>query len=337
MQSQDLDKLIRERPYSFDFFQAVRLLEKMHPDRKPVGHDAMPLEEAVRFRSRIALGFASSQIQELNEVETDSDSRLEMMQNFMGIIGVSGIMPVPYTELILERIRRRDTALWEFLDIFTHRCVSLFYRAWEKYRFPIAYERGGSESGLTAYLFDFAGLGTVGMRGRMDLEDESLLPYAGLISQRPHSVNAIENVIEGHFGIKTRIIQFFPQWIEIDESDHTRIGAKNNRLGVTAIAGTRVWDQQSKFRVFLGPLKIEKFAAFLPNGTAYKSLNAIVEFLVGKEFDYDVQLCLEKAQVPATILTTRAKRKPMLGWTSFLKTKPVNEDDRQLVLQVART
>jgi predicted component of type VI protein secretion system len=46
-----------------------------------------------------------------------------------------------------------------------------------------------------------------------------------------------------------------------------------------------------------------------------------------------VQLKLKAKEVPGTILTTRAKRRPMLGWTSFLKSKPFTEDDEQVVLQ----
>ena len=333
MRDRPLDQELAERPYSFDFFQAVRVLEKLHKDRKPVGREALPHEEVVRFRSRVAMDFPSSQVHEILEVETENGVRAEMIQNFMGIIGVSGVLPAPYTEFALDRVRRRDTALWEFLDIFTHRFVSLFFRAWVKYRFPMSYERG-EDSGFTSYLFDFAGLGTKGLRGRMSFPDESLLPYTGLIAQRPHSVNAIENIIEDYFGVKAQVQQFHPQWIEIDKPDRTLLGKQNSRLGVSSIAGTRVWDQQSKFRVRLGPLKLDKYLAFLPNGAAHKPLREIVELLVGMEFDYDLQLCLEKTQGPATILTTRAKRRPMLGWSSFLKSVPLSEDDDQLRLEL---
>lgn len=327
-----LNQQLLDEPYRFEFFQAVRLLEKMFPDRSPVGGDALPDEEVVRFRSRMSLSFPASEIQEIGRVEDvlNDRERLEMFINFMGMAGVSGVLPRHYTELIMERVRYRDTAMWVFLDIFTHRAVGLFFRAWEKYRFPVAYERGSDA--FTAYLFDLAGLGTKGLRGRMDLPDESLLPYVGLIAQKPHSSSALENIVSDYFGIKAKIIQFFGQWLDLDSAGITRLGEANSGLGTTAIIGTRVWEQQSKFRIVLGPLDFKHFQGFLPGGDAFKPLKSIVRFLHGTEFDFDVQLVLKAKQVPGTILTTRAKRRPMLGWTSYLKTKPFTEDDRQVVL-----
>lgn len=332
MNQKPLDQLLFDEPYRFEFFQAVRLLEKIFPDRRSVGGKALPTEEVVRFRSYVALDFPPSEIREFVDVEDPITGlrRKEMVMCIMGMVGVSGVMPTHYTELVLDRVRHRDTAMWAFLDVFTHRAVSLFYQAWAKYRFPVGYERGNDE--FTSYLFDLAGLGTKGMHGRMDLEDESLLPYVGLIAQRPHSTNAIEKIISDYFGIKAKADQYSGQWLELAETDRTKLGTQNCGLGLNTIAGTRVWDQQSKFRLKLGPLEFSKFQAFLPNGTASKPLKSILDFVVGMEFDYDVQLILAKQQVPSNILTTRAQRRPMLGWTSFLKTQPFQKDDRQLVL-----
>jgi len=61
----------------------------------------------------------------------------------------------------------------------------------------------------------------------------------------------------------------------------------------------------------------------------------MVKFLVGIEFDFDVQLKLQAAEVPGAVLTTRAVRRPMLGWTSFLKTRPFKTDDEQVVLAIS--
>ncbi len=333
MAEKKLNKKLFDEPYAFEFFQAVRLLEKLAPERKPVGGTALPKDEVVRFRSRIALDFPSSEIHEINQIEgKEGDAgRTEMLVNFMGVVGVSGVLPTHYTELVLDRIRHRDTAMWSFLDIFTHRAVSMFYRAWAKYRFPVAYERGDDE--FTSYIFDFIGLGTKGLRGRLALEDESLLPYAGLIAQKPHTANALENILSDYFQTTAKIEQFHGQWLSLSDEDVTKLGKENSRLGQSAIVGSRVWDQQSKLRVRIGPLTFKRVQAFLPSGTANAEMRGIVKFMLGLEFDFDVQLVLSAKEVPATILTTRAVRKPMLGWTTFLKTEPFNNDDGQLVLQ----
>ncbi len=334
MERKPLVEHFSEEPFAFQFFQAVRLLERINRERKPVGGEALPDEEIVRFRSHIGLDFPASEIQEINRsVNESGQETTEMVVNFMGMVGVSGVLPTHYTELVMDRIRHRDSTLWAFLDIFTHRAVSLFYRAWGKYRFPVAYERGNDD--FTGFLFDFVGLGSKGLRGRMSLDDEALLPYGGLICQKPHSQNAIENIVGDQFQVSTKVLQFFGQWLQLGTEDVTHLGEQNSVLGQSAIIGNRVWDQQSKFRVRLGPMKFKKFMAFLPNGSAHRALLSVLKFLVGFEFDFDLQFVLEAKQVPSTVLTTRALRKPMLGWTSWLKTKPFTADDDQLVLQTS--
>ncbi|MEP6946310.1 MAG: type VI secretion system baseplate subunit TssG [Acidobacteriota bacterium] len=334
MPTKSLDQHLADEPYAFEFFQAVRLLERVFRDRKPVGGEALPSEEVIRFRSRIGFDFPPSEIHEIRKVAADnSEERTEMIVNFMGMAGVSGVLPTHYTELVLDRIRHRDNTLWAFLDMFTHRAVSLFYRAWAKYRFPVGYERGNDD--FTGFLFDFAGLGSRGLRGRMSLEDESLLPFVGLIAQKPHSQNALENVISEQFQVPANVIQFFGQWLRLGPEDLTQLGVENSALGVTAIAGSGIWDQQSKFRVRLGPMDFKRFQAFLPSGSANKALLATIRFMSGDEVDFDLQIVLEAKQVPGTVLTTRAIRKPMVGWTTWLKTEAFTSDDDQLVLQNA--
>ena len=41
---------------------------------------------------------------------------------------------------------------------------------------------------------------------------------------------------------------------------------RNAALGLTALAGERVWDVQSKFRVAVGPLTYAEFRRFMPDG-----------------------------------------------------------------------
>lgn len=328
-----LNQRIFDEPERFQFFQAVRLLERMYPERTAVGRTPLPQNEAVRFRTHVSLDFPASEIQNLSEAEEENTDhrKIEMHVNFMGMAGISGVLPIHYTELIIDRKRYGDTALWAFLDIFSHRAISLFFRAWEKYRFPVNYERGKDD--FTEFLFDFVGLGTKGQHDKLGIDDENLLPYSGLIVQKPHSSSALQQTLSDYFGVPAKIKQFSGQWLNLDEESITNVGLKNSRLGLDTVVGTRVWDFQSKFRAVLGPLKFNKYVDFLPNGTGNKPLKSMIRFFVGEEFDFDVQLKLLAKEVPGCILTTRAKRRPMLGWTSFLKSKPFKKDDEQLVLQ----
>ena len=163
----------------------------------------------------------------------------------MGMVGISGVLPTHYTELVLDRVRHQDTAMWSFMDIFTHRAVSMFFRAWAKYRFPVAYERGNDE--FTSYLFDIAGLGTRGLRGRMGFDDESLLPYTALIAQKPHSTNAVENVVSDYFSVPAKMEQFYGQWLALNKQDLTKVGMENSYLGVSAIAGAASGTSRQSF------------------------------------------------------------------------------------------
>jgi len=329
-----LERLLLEEPYRFNFFQAVRLLERMHPERQPVGRDTDPARELVRFRTRVSLNFPPSEIYEITQEDSAEEPKpLRMEVAFMGMTGPLGVLPHRYTELLIERTRYRDTALWEFLDFFSHRMISLFYRAWEKYRFGVAYERGQQDR-FTEYLFDLVGLGTRGLRHRMSLEDEGVLPYGGLVEQRPHSSSALEAILGDYFEVPVRVNQFVGQWLDIDEGSLSRLGSANSELGISAVVGSRFWDNQSKFRLVFGPLAFGKFRVFLPNGSAFKPVVDLARLLAGMEFDFDVQLVLKAEEVPACRLTTSGDDQPRLGWTTWLKTREFTQDDSQVVLSV---
>jgi len=128
--------------------EAVRLLqrlaaERLHEDAAPhrhaVGEDHAPKQEAVRFRALPSHGFPPGSISEIrpsSDRGADENGKgPELVTAFMGLVGPAGVLPRHYTTLLIERIREKDFALRDFLDPFHHRIVSLFYRAWEKYRF----------------------------------------------------------------------------------------------------------------------------------------------------------------------------------------------------------
>jgi type VI secretion system protein ImpH len=326
-----LKEALFAEPYRFDFFQAIRLLELIYPERKPVGSSASPKDEAVRLRAHVSLAFPPSAIQEL-EPPLNGDRPARLTAAFMGLTGPLGVLPRHYTELMIELARRRDNALRDFFDLFNHRLISLFHRAWEKYRFPVTFERTVHQHGgydpFSIHLFDFVGMGTAGLRGRLEFGDEALLFYAGLLGQRPHSASALGSMLADYLAVAADVVQFVGQWLEITPENRTRLGSANNVLGASAVAGSRIWDQQARFKLRLGPLSFAEFSRFLPDGDLYRSLVQMTRYASGQEFDFDIQLVLKAAEVPWCRLNDGRAR---LGFSSWLKIGEFERDADQVV------
>ena len=324
---------LREDPWNFNFFQAVRLLERLGAG-KPVGRFENPTEEAVRFSVNSSLEFPPSQIHSLRW-ENDND-QARMSVNFMGMVGPLGVLPIVYSEWLNERVRSKDYALREFLDLFHHRFLSLFYQAWEKYRFPVAFERDRDDR-FTRYLLDFIGLGTEGLRNRMSTPDEALAFYTGLFGMQPRSGTALRQILFDYFGVPVEIEQFVGTWKPVPATDQTRTGDEreySEQLSLGAIAGDEVWDTQSTARIVLGPLTLAQYLDFLPIGTAYKPLCDLVDFFSRRELDFEMQLILKREETPGIPLEYADEGQPMLGWTTWLKSAPMTRDPGDTVLEL---
>jgi type VI secretion system protein ImpH len=132
-----LDRLLK-LPYRFDFFQAVRLLawnahqSREHPTSssssgQPIGYDFAPTQEIVRFRAHPGQCFPAAAIHSASlGVRNDNAPRdsasvetanYQLTVEFMGLYGPSGVLPQHYTQLIIDRLRRKDSALRDFCDL----------------------------------------------------------------------------------------------------------------------------------------------------------------------------------------------------------------------------
>ncbi|HLI83228.1 MAG TPA: type VI secretion system baseplate subunit TssG [Bryobacteraceae bacterium] len=324
-----LEEWLFAEPFRFDFFQAVRLLEKLAPDAVPPGQASEPEKEAVRFRSRVALDFPASDIQRLAP-SPEPGAPPEMTVNFMGLAGAFGPMAMPDTELVLDRIRAKDFAARDFLDIFNHRLLSLVYQVRKRYRLTLT-NQSPEETPVARHLYSFFGLGLDSLRGRMRIPDRTLLATAGILAQHPRSAVGLERLLACHFQVPATVRQLTGCWRPLESSEWTLIGklrGRNQRLGETAVAGTRIWDQQGAFLVSLGPLSQAEFRDFLPNGTAWLPLRELTRFYAGPEFEFGFRLILKAAEVPEMRLGHT-----FLGWTSWLKTRPFPHDDSQVRLK----
>ncbi len=328
-----LEDVLHEDACSFEFFQAVTLLQRLHSERQPVGRFSKPKEEAVHFRTNNTLAFPASQIQEIDYPE---DAPPRMLVNFMGLTGPMGVLPYCYTELILERARAKDRALPAFLDIFNHRMISFFYRAWEKHRFPVTYYLG-DEDLFTHHLLDLIGLGTPGLQNRQAVPDDAFLHFAGLFGMQSRSAAALEAIISDYFQVPVEVEQFSGAWYRLDTATQTCMEDDDNdsqQLGGGAVVGDEIWDQRSRVRVKLGPLTLAQYRDFLPEGTSFEPLRALTRFFCNDEFDFDVQLMLARDEAPRCEVGFEGDAAPRLGWVTWLKSAPLDRDPGDTILNL---
>jgi type VI secretion system protein ImpH len=327
-------KLLHTVPQEFNFFQAVRLLERILPGTEPVGTWAPSSREVARFKANPAMAFPASRIQNIEWGETGPPA---VIINFMGLTGPSGVLPIYYSWLVLERQRAKDHGIRSFLDLFNHRMISLFYAAWEKYRFTVAYERNERDR-FSHHLLDLIGLGTPGLENRQgQLKDDSLIFYCGLLGLHPRASISLRNILADYFDIPVEIEQFVGAWHKLDRETQCLFDKANTyseQLGVGTIVGDEIWDQQSGVRLRFGPLPLDRYLDFLPNGTAYEPLKTLTRFYCGGEMDFEVQLVLQREAVPPCDLGSTTEAAPQLGWTSWAITKPAATDADDTILRI---
>jgi len=326
------EQLVRE-PGRFNFFQVVRLLERMtlvqsrraHGPLRTVASHAFPAVSVQSVRS------TSGQ-----RVDNSEGPPPDVYVSFLGLIGPVGALPYHYTRLILSRDREKDRALRDFLDLFQHRLISLFYRAWEKSRITEDYARraidptSDGEDLLTTALYSLLGMAAKSVRGGGQLDEDVFLRYAGLFADRRRNAVSLQRMLEDYLSLPVEVRQFQGEWLALPAEDQSCLSmlALNGgaQLGQTAILGTRVWSVQSKFRLRLGPFNYRTAFRFLPTGDRIGPLCELVRAYVGGEFRFDVQLVIFPEEVPQCRLGGDARTGSRLGWNTWLHGQPPDHD-----------
>lgn len=317
----------RAEPFRFEFFQLVRLLRLHYSRSGRLDPEARPHDDPLRFGSQLTLNFPASEVSDMQFERTTRRSVTghalsEVQVTFMGLVGASGVLPRPYTEMLMDRhIQSRDDAAHAFLDMFSHRMVALFYEAWQKYKFYIEYERKGS-SEFNRYVLNLVGFGTESQKSKFT-EGHSLVRremytyFSGLLCQRPRGPVNLETMLDFYFSLPFKVKPFAGQWLKLNKEQCSRLGTSNVSLGQSAVAGSRVWDYQSCIRIEIGPLELSDYQRFLPGAVDYKKLIEVVRFYIGVELDFEVSPLLKREALPSARLGLSGGL--ALGWLGWLK------------------
>ena len=346
-----INQLLLE-PHGFGFFQAVRLLDRWLGEGRGPGAGL----ERVQFRTSISLSFPASEIESLHAQWTSPEAvnlpsevvRVDLTPACMGLLGVSGALPLFYTELLAQsELKGRDRSARTFLEVFSHRSVTLFYQAWRKHRLAIQYE-SDRQRAFTPHVLALAGLGLKGLRHRLGAQqggvaDEGLAYFAGALQQRTLPATQLQKLLQRHLGVPVQVEPFVGRWYRVPESGRTHLGDAGGLggggvLGRTALVGERVWQRNLRMRLTLGPLESRRFQRFLPGGAGAQALGHWLGLLYGPSLEYEIRLRLRQDEVrPCTLQSGRAPHGGRLGWDTFVLSRPAqgDRDDVRYDIQAA--
>ncbi|AWI81027.1 MAG: type VI secretion system baseplate subunit TssG [Betaproteobacteria bacterium HGW-Betaproteobacteria-13] len=322
-----------EAPWSFEFFQSVRLLDRelgSGPQRESA------LSPLLRFSNSLGLGFAPSQLESVTLIQEDSLAgeegllrTVELTPSFIGFLGIHGTLPAHYTEQTIESLRLAgDRGAHAFFDLFSDRVVAQFYLAWRKYKLALMYEHDRRKHFMPQVLA-FCGLGQDGLRDRLNeapgaIDDESLAHFAALIRQRPVSGTALQRVLSSYFRVAVRLEQFVGRWYRLDAAQRAGLGRANVQLGHDVLLGERIWQCDLRVRIFLGPLSLATYRDFLPGSERAAAMKKLLHLLTGLRLEYEVRPVLMAADVKPCRLSGLPGYR--LGFDSFVCSRPATSD-----------
>lgn len=326
---------LSEAASQHDLFHVLRWLDALSGANALIGRASHPREEPVRLGQEPSLCFAPSLVATV-AARSASSAPARVTIRGLGLFGPNGPLPHHLTEHAHERAQTfGDATFTAFADLFHHRLIALFYRAWADAQVVVDHDRPGPAR-IDAYIANLIGKTDRGGEDDERLRRHSLYFHAGHWVRQTRNPSGLARVLSADFGVPAQIEEHIVHWMRIDERARTTLNARGPhvRLGAGAMLGRAVRDAQSRFRIVLGPMSYARYRSFLPGGQHARRLAQWVREYVGAEFAWDVQLELAAHEVPRHALGSTER----LGQSMWLGQRLSREPARDLRLDlVARS
>jgi type VI secretion system protein ImpH len=316
---------ITQAPFRQDFYALLRELENRWRDRPRLGRALRPVDEPARLAQDPDLDFAAAPVSSVTTAERAVAPRIGV--RVFGLFGPHGALPLHLTELARNRERQHgDATLRAFVDIFHHRMLLLFYRAWAQGQPAVDLDRR-DEARYDAIVGALGGLAPAAARKRDAVPDDFKRRHIAILARGVRTSEGLADTLRDLLGVPVRLETYVAHWLPLRREERTRLGdtGPSGRLGLGAVAGDAVWDRQSKFRLHIGPVSAEQYRHFLPQGEAVRKVRDWVRQAVGFDLVWDMRVALVASDVQGCTLGGAAP----LGFAAWLgaPARPVARDD----------
>ncbi|GLI37807.1 type VI secretion system baseplate subunit TssG [Geobacter hydrogenophilus] len=290
-----LEREILARGHEFSFLQVLRILELLAErdgTRRPV--EVVP---------KLSFGFPASDVA---GVERRGDG-YRITATFLGLYGQATPLPSFYTEELIDEEATDSTASRDFLDIVNRHLYGLFADVARKYRLFLQMDehRNGA---IEERLHSLGGHGDGTLRAGLP-EPRSLLRHLGLFARHPRSALGLRTLLADALDAPVEVISAVPRTVTVPPEERSRLGTVGT-LGEDAFVGSEIPDRSGMFRIEVGPLGRDRFAALLPSTPERKRLDLLVSLYVTDPLAYEIELVLAPGETPPAMLGSGIR----LGW-----------------------
>ncbi len=305
-------------PYRYQFVQAVRILLCWLRSQN-VNH-TQAFSQVLRFKNSLSLTFPASEIERL---ALDESEQVSLVPAFMRFLGAGSTLPLHHSERIAAYLlSSKDAGVSAFLDIFSHRMVSLYCQAWEKYRLESARETHAKDVQLPL-LTALAGVRSDALPSNGEagaVTQDVAAWYAGLLRCRPVSAQAIAPVLAEYCGVPVSLQQFVGGWDYLEKNRRSLLGSANFTLARGATLGLRLWRHDMRVCLHIGPLDPAGLQRFLSRSAGAAALAKMLALFGVPDLQYEVRLILSPPCIRPLLLSASPSDRRRLGWTTFLTT-----------------
>ena len=289
-----LSKQLETHPRDFDFFQVIRLLENknllLDSISKPI--------------------FSPTSVYDIKKTE----NTWHITSGFMGLYGPHGLLPEDFLEVI------HATEIKPYLDSFGTKILMLYYQAWKKNKFYLFDENKNSFYNLKKIFLSYLGITTENYYEKFFNKNEGLFPFIKYFKSKSLSAGNLKKLLSSYFNIQIVVDEFFIKTQKIPKEQCTYLSSQKNNfnhLGQEALLGKKIKSSFNIFRVKLSFLSEAIYNEFLPFCEKQKTLQEIIHYFFGLNYQYDIQLAIKTCEISPLYLKKSGQKQ--LGWNTWLR------------------
>ena len=328
-----IDKLL-STPQSYDLLKAIALLDQEASQKgfSPLDtRDAQPALESkgkqtVRLFGQASLSFVPSDISSIKSSPATGEG-FGLTTAVMSLAGNSGPLPLAFTEELIARNANQDFATRDFLDIFHHRLLRLFYLIRKRSQPGLSIQDPWQSAvpRLVGHLANLPSDNPV----RSEDPPVTYPRHSSFMAMESRSVIGLRQYLFDQLGIRFQIESFVGRWQALRGHFVNRLGASPGQakaveghhavLGHNAILGKRVMVPSHGIRLTAGPMPTQAIHQLLPGAVDYRKLKAcLIQYLPSPTL-VEIGLYPMRASIPRPSLATQANLR--LGQTAWLVSK----------------